>query len=380
MKNILHITNWYPNKDNPMEALFIKRQLLNLQNFCNNELWHIEVRAGAGLFSFQHKRISSWETSYIIQTKVNIWFLKEMLTSTLLFYLLLRRKILKWQFDAINFHIAYPLCLGLYWIQKFIKTPIYITEHWTAYRKFFNLTPNSRKLKKVKRIFHNQLFLITVSNALLQDIIRFSGNKKIKYSVVPNFIDTNIFNYKPKLYKEITFFILNNWSTNKRPEILIKAFAGFLKSNNRRGILKIGGYGIKWNEIISLVEAQDLQDNVRLLGKLSEPEIAFHMNSSHAFVQCSDYETFSIVCAEAVCCGCPVIANKLPALEEYLDAQNSIMVDIPEVESYVSAFHEFFKIDFDRKSISQNAHIRFDPDKTGWQYLSALTLSDEVIL
>ena len=64
-------------------------------------------------------------------------------------------------------------------------------------------------------------------------------------------------------------------------------------------ILKVGGYGPLWDEMNNYVQENNLHESIILLGKLSKSEIALEMNRASAFLHNSNYETFSVVCAES---------------------------------------------------------------------------------
>ena len=82
------------------------------------------------------------------------------------------------------------MCTYLHLFQNFIKKPIVITEHWSAYHLNFGV---KKELNRIKRIFNNKVTWITVSEALKNDLIRFSGNTALKAFVIPNVVDSVTF-------------------------------------------------------------------------------------------------------------------------------------------------------------------------------------------
>jgi len=97
---------------------------------------------------------------------------------------------------------------------------------------------------------------------------------------------------------------------------------------------------------------------------------------SEAFIHCSQYETFSVVCAEALCCGTPVIASDVGGIKEYIHNRNGILVKENNCETYYFAINQFMQNHdfYDRKSISNEAVGRFSEDIVGNLYFQ--TLSD----
>lgn len=74
------------------------------------------------------------------------------------------------------------------------------------------------------------------------------------------------------------------------------------------------GHGAEGDLIAQEARRQD----ARLLGRLSQTELADVMRASDVFVLPSYYEGLPLVLAEALACGCRIVVNKLPGLEDWL--------------------------------------------------------------
>ena len=157
---VLHLTNWYPSIDQPFKASWIERQIRALDTFCFNEVYHIEVVTGP----FKLKNDPGMLGNKVLRLSfpTNVWFLKEIVTSVLVLYTLFIKIKLR-DYDVVNFHIAYPLCTYLHFYQNFIKKPIVITEHWSAYHLNFGVNKDLNRIRrifnKIIRIFQNILGL-----------------------------------------------------------------------------------------------------------------------------------------------------------------------------------------------------------------------------
>ena len=117
------------------------------------------------------------------------------------------------------------------------------------------------------------------------------------------------------------------WKLPKQPMMIIKAFKKFVDSHPNAKLI-IGGYGPLWQEMIDTVHSYNLDHYVDFIGKLDSDQIASEMNKASAFIHISDYETFSVVCAEALCCGTPVIASAVGGIPEFIeDGKNGILIN-----------------------------------------------------
>jgi glycosyltransferase involved in cell wall biosynthesis len=319
---VLHITTWYPNKENMKEALWIKRHIDSLKPYCDNEVWHIRTIENAKLnfSSYADKdckhRLISFPSSR--------WFVIELLTFfQLLSFIVFHNKSIQ-QADVVNFHIAYPSLTYWKYLRVFIKKPVVITEHWSAYHFNFGVKGS---LPKIQNIFKFKLPVMTVSKALLNDIEVFSGGR-FPSKVIPNVVDTSIFKLDSTIVRgdSLRFFMVSQWNFPKDPFTVINAFSQLVLSDSDAKLI-IGGYGNQEIEILNLIESLDLKSSISFLGHLSSDEIANEMNKATAFIHLSTYETFSVVCAEAICCGCPVIASDVGGIKEFINTDNGVLID-----------------------------------------------------
>lgn len=365
LMRVLHITNWYPNIYNKHEALFIKEHFLAIPEKVQNQLWHIQVRSEGAIFRVQKGRYSSREKYLIINTRINRWRVLEVLHLLLLFYLRFKLREQKW--DLVNVHIAYPLLRYPRLFRFLFGKKIIITEHWSAYSQNFYLPDNNRGKMRIQRIFRHQIPVITVSQALMDDIISFSGTSDFKQYIVPNVVDFFVFHSHPALVhkNDPVFLMIGNWAPIKRPLLVMEAFETFIKSYPSSK-LRIIGYGQQWPAMKEFVEKNELESRIIFLGALAKTAIADQMEHADVLVHASHYETFSVVCAEALCCGLPVIASNVGGIPEFVNSSNGILVE-NSFGSWLRAMLSFVQNQnkWDRQEISRAAIGKFSPEVVG---------------
>jgi|TARA_Y100000031_G_scaffold150330_1_gene189541 glycosyltransferase involved in cell wall biosynthesis len=250
-----------------------------------------------------------------------------------------------------------------------------ITEHWSAYHLNFGV---KKELRRIKRIFYNNVTWITVSKALKNDLIRFSGNTALKAFVIPNIVDSVTFTSSNQEKRDY-FFMASYWRKPKNPILLLRAFRYFLKQNP--GIkLRIGGFGPQEKQIIDYIEQKNLGKNVECLGSLKPEIIAEEMNKAMAFLHCSEYETFSVVCAEALSCGTPVIASAVGGVKEIIEESSGILVQKNTKADWLTALNSFInsRDSYDSEGISKKAAKRFSEKKVGKDYMSVIADTLEI--
>ena len=367
MKKILHITNWYPNPWDDLEGIFIKKQFDLFKEVTDSQIVNVQVREGRKLFEFKYFKYSENEEGYFILTSIKSSKIKEILTTLLLIYVLFKKEYKR--FDLLHFHIAYPLLIHYYLWKKFIKIPVVISEHWSAYHFNFYMPKNTKKLNGIKRIFKQNIPIITVSQALLKDIEEFSGEKQNKYLILPNVINEKIFYFKKNPQNKVpVFFTVNAWSDIKNPFPMLKAFKN-LKTDYK---LKIGGYGELYPKIKKFIYENKMEDKVEFFGKMSQNEISEQLNNSDLYIFSSNYETFSMICVESLYCGCPIIGPEIPAIKEYANKNNSILIKNNNEENWLKSLNHFIKDKniFDRVEISKEAKEKFSNKNIKNKYLN----------
>ncbi len=318
---VLHIANWYPSKQHPFKALWVKRHIDSLPVGVENKIYHIEISKGRYSYKVSSEEIN--HRSYELSLPFQIWRVNEILYSVILIYVLFIRER-RSGYNIINFHIAYPLLRYYNLIRAVLKVPTIVSEHWSAYHYHFNLK-GSGKLNPIKKIFSHSIPIITVSKSLGDDIKNFSGFGFKNY-VLPNIVDRNIF--KPlknsqKTSSDQYFLMVSQWKSPKLPVIAIDGFLKFVEDFPLVK-LRIIGYGPQLEEMKIAAAGHP---NIIFHGALAPDLIAQYMSNAVALVHPSEYETFSVVCAEALACKCPVIASKVGGIPEFVNSHNGILLE-----------------------------------------------------
>lgn len=372
MKKVLHITNWYPNKWNDVEAIFIQEQFKLFSKVSDAALIHVEVRSDKRWFKYEKVEYSERETGFYILTRIKTFRVIEILSTLLVLWSLFRSKYS--DYETLHIHISYPLLTYYHLWKNIIKKPVIISEHWSAYHFNFFMPLATKKLDRIKNIFKQHIPLVSVSNALLEDIQNFAGTKDFPSVVVPNVIDHNVYRLNTPSVKKVkpTFFVVNHWREIKNPFPMLEAFANLAAA----GVpfeLRIGGYGPLIEDMETFVHEQKLDQHVVFLGKIYKNEIAREMNYADAYLFSSNYETFSAVCAQALSCGCPLIGPPIPAILEYADSDDMMIVQTNDPNGWQSAILSFIDnmSDYDHSKISQKAlaYLSHDKIKSAYQIL-----------
>lgn len=335
---VLHITGWFPNRLKPHETPFIERHIRALDTVCENTVWQLDVRLGAR-WSICRESLQA-DRTLIITTPIRRWYVIEWLATLLILWAWATRDR-SVKHDAVNFHIAYPNCTRIGLLRRVMRLPFVITEHWSIYRLGFK--SGAKGLDRIRRIFHQGIPVIAVSKALTDDILGFAGPPSPPVHIVPNVVDTQLFRPRDIPRIEGRFFAIATWRYPKRPLVLIDAI-GLLRARGRDARLRIAGEGDEIPAMRAAIEAAGLASSIELVGQASPQQAAAMMQEAHALMHASDYETFSAVCAEALCCGTPVAASAVGGIREYLTPEMGLLVE----ENTALAWADAMELHWDR--------------------------------
>ncbi len=373
MKKILHISNWYPNKWDDLEGIFIKEQYKVFSDVTKGHMLNVQVRRGERLCTYEYVKYSEYEEGYYLFTKIKSHKVIEILSTFLLLWVLY--KITYKKYDILHFHIAYPLLTYYSWWKRVIKRPVLVSEHWSAYHFNFYMPWETKKLDRMKGIFKQKIPLITVSKALLKDIQIFSGTDNFPSAVIPNVIDQTYFYYDDSVSTNVIpqFFTVNNWRKIKNPFPMLE---GFAKAHCEALDFKllIGGYGEELEKMKAYIEKEGFLHKVEFLGRMNKEQIAATLHLSDAYLFSSNYETFSVVSAQALMCGVPLIGPTLSAVEEYADEASYLKLEENSAKEWREKIVYFMehKNRYNRKEISIRIKDYLSSDRIANQYKEIL--------
>ena len=124
-------------------------------------------------------------------------------------------------------------------------------------------------------------------------------------------------------------------------DLLIKAFYNNIEKL-KQCELYIGGDGPEYTNIKNMIKEYNLEDNIKLLGKLDREAVAKNMNNCDAFVLASRVETFGIVFIEAMIYGKPVIGTRTGGPDTFINKNNGIIVEVENVDELGTALVEMY--------------------------------------
>lgn len=224
-----------------------------------------------------------------------------------------------------------------------------------------------RSWVRMKRAFagFSSLTVTNVSPWLTERASQSTMLKDFKHHTVLNGVDTSV------------FYDRGNPSPQKE-KIVLHVTAKFSDDPND---LKGGRYLIQLAEkmegqnvrfVVAGKHRDDLTvpPNIELLGNLKDQNrLAELYSQADVVVLTSERETFSMITAESLCCGTPVVGFKAGGPEQIALSQYSEFVEYGNVDALLGAVQRMLETAFEKEEISKAARKQYSNEKMADDYL-----------
>lgn len=362
--HLLYLCKWYPNKKDIQNGNFLKKQA---------ELLSTKIKVSA---IFLMALSEQQKTEIVVSDNQNlleiIIYYKSYKNPILKFYFFLKYWLAAFKMaeeklgtaNAIQINILPQLIVPAYFHSLKRKIPIFVSEHWSGF-----INGNFKNLNLLQKLLYNFGFkrakkVFVVSETLKKGISNFySINSKIK--VIPNIIQVSEINQKHQFDKKNPkiLFVADLVDDVKNVSGLIKTLADF---NHKNFNLTIVGDGKDRKKIKVLIEKLNLNNQIKMLGSLSSNDVLKLYHLCDFVVINSFFETFSMVAAEAIAHGKPVICTKCGGPEEFINEENGILIPINDKNALQLALNEMIEnySRFNPLKIGEEIKAKFDSEKT----------------
>ena len=227
-----------------------------------------------------------------------------------------------------------------------------------------------KRMKKAFEGFENELMIVSVSPWLKDRAASSPILKNQQHCVIYNGLDTSVFKYRSSNIRE-------HLGISEKEKVILHVTPNFTDNPEH---LKGGHYIIQMaNQLPDYrfvvagpcLGAQPMvPNNVMLLGSITDSHyLAALYSMADATILTSKKETFSMVCAESLSCGTPVIGFKAGAPEQISLAEYSHFVSYGDTKALIEAAHECLNKVFDKNDISYQAHLLYSKESMAHQYI-----------
>jgi glycosyltransferase involved in cell wall biosynthesis len=380
--NVLFISSWYPNKEHPTLGNFVQKHAEAIQPLVNLKV--LFVTSSIDLkekFKIENEIINGVDTTVVyykkITSKIPIWSqLKKYKT-----YLTAYQKGFDYitnnnqlNFDLAHCNITYQASIFARHLKKEKNIPYIITEHSTVYSPYKNEFKHLSFIHKniIKKGIKGASAITVVSDFLKQSMLNIGLYNN--YFVVANVVNTDVFSPKnntiEKKNKAVILHISHMDNDQKNSEGMLKVIKELSTKRNDFIFKIISDDNI--NKTKTLINEYKLNEIVVLESTKTTEEVAQDMKDASFFLLYSNYETFSVVLAEAWCSGLPTVYSKCGGLTEINNRNLGIQIEPKNdlqlekvLDNMLNTYYQY-----NPYIISEYAKTKFNSKLIGEQFLS----------
>lgn len=303
-RHILIMSSWFPTRIDPYAGNFVERFAHLL-----SDTYEVTV-----LHTMGDKNCSSIEVDDQQVENVRIIRVYHRIANNRFIHWWLQRKALRKgllmldHIDLIFAHVFLPRAMQFARVQRYFHAPLIVMEHGSYYRKKLRKNFLSLHQQVIKRGSRHTSEIVAVSNVLRSDMKPLFPTTKIQ--VIPNFVDEQIFTLRETNPLERKKFIhISTLDKNtKNPVFLFDGFLNaYLESGKTISLTVVSDQNTdEWERWAKL---NSCSDAITFTGPCEWDEVSRLLKDHDALILTSEYETFSIVIAEAWLTGTPVIST-----------------------------------------------------------------------
>ena len=264
--------------------------------------------------------------------------------------------------DLINLHRVF--------LFRKVKIPVVYTCHGTYFRQYHTDTREKWKwiLMQLERISYKHAdSVVGVSDDIRYILLEKYNLEEEKIKVVNNGVDPEEFKPLAQVKRnKNTLLFVGRIERAKGINSLVKEVIPFVKNEIPDIKLYIAGSGSQKQRLEKYIITHGLESNVVFLGWISGDDLVYWYNHVCISVLPSHREGFGLTAIEAMSCGTPVIATKIPALSEIIeDGKNGILVEPNNIQHIVNSITNLLNDPGKRDKISVAGRKTVE-DKYNW--------------
>jgi len=370
MKHILYLPSWFPSRRDPYPGDFIKRHAEAASIYNKITIFFTAIDDEIKEPGIAEEKVNENLSIFIFYYPAKKGLFSPVINGIKRFTAL--KKLYDKVFadsapDLVHVHVAYPAGLFALYLKKRKSCDYIISEHDGIYMPGYDNyhVPGQFERRMVPVIYRSAKKVHAVSKSLADSLT----NLKLATSapiVIPNVVNTDLFNYKNKPSAELFNFIhVSSLINQKNPEGMLAAMTLVKQKRNDFELRIIGPATEKFSK---LVKDLSLENEIIFMGEIPYHEVANQVSISDAMIHFTRYETFGCVIAESLCCGVPVIVSDLDVTRELItDKLNGLFVKESDVNDLAEKILYFMegRLHINAKQISEQNREKFNYERVG---------------
>jgi glycosyltransferase involved in cell wall biosynthesis len=367
--NLIWLPGWFPSRVDFLPGDFIERHAKAVSEYAMVTVVYV----------VKDPALKNGKTEIVKEATDNLTVYRgyynanNKISATILYYKLLfaAYKLAqkeKGGFDLCHVHVPLKQSLLAIRLKRKINLDYVVTEHnsWYADGDFLHQPLLLRRM--VLTLYSKALAVHVVSKTLGEQL-----QKRIPvvadYTIIPNVVNTDFFKPLDKNNGSINFIAISGDTKYKNTDGVIRAFTKLLTTGAKVHLHIAGPHADQFKQ---LAKELHIEDHISIYGIVSNQQVAELTKQSDAMIFFTRSETFGCVMAESLCCGVPVIASRIPALEENLRENiNALFVEPDNEDDLLDKLILFIseKDKFNKAAMAAEAFNKYNYHTVGQQFL-----------
>lgn len=274
--------------------------------------------------------------------------------------------------DICHVHIITKNILPAIQLQYKYNIPFIITEHWSRYLPE-NEDFNNKIQQWMVKFFAKKAVAITTVSPILANAMQKLGIKN-QYFIIPNVLDENIFrlnNTLPNNDEQKSILMIIHFDDNSKNWKDVISTIALLSKKRKDFRLDIIGDGKEKPLAIQLVEKLQISDFVYFHSTMPNENIPKYFHKCCFSLLFSNFETQGLVLIESLACGKPIVASRLPAIEQSIGTENGILVEPQNKQELLFALDSMLDKykDYSPENLRQYAINRYSTSIIAQQFI-----------
>ncbi len=373
-KHILHLPNWYPHPADPQNGVFIRKQIESLDPVFHNSVLFVKSARQEAVYQIETKQENQIDTCIvyfrefnglrIFKSWVHIWRYLSGFKKGL--YQLMKSN---GQPDLMHAHVLLRTALLAWYYARKFKISYIISEHWSGFITGAFNKKNFVYRYLSKAVLKKAAGILVVSETLGSAIVKL-GMPEQKMKIIPNVVEVGEFVDKTKVTNVkdsvILLSVADLVDDIKKISEVIEAVADLsIDCDLEYWII---GDGQDRQKLEAMARSKGLLgETVKFFGRKTNEEVLKIISQCDFLVMNSVIETFSVVTAEALLAGKPVVATRCGGPEIFVNDSNGTLIEVGNRKELKDAIGTMIKTyqDFDQEALRAGVEDRFSSKAIG---------------
>lgn len=338
--HILHLPKWYPNPEDPQLGIFIKKQIQAVSRFHTQSVLYI-------------KSVPKLNSKYVIERKqegdvleIHIFYRKPLMKSK---QLIILGKLYAKGIKEISKSIGKPDVLHVHnlitpaiWANKYAKKkkiPWLLSEHWSGYTEESGVFASKLGWeKKLWRLYSDNATITIAVSKFLETSLKKNRIGK-NHHIIPNVVEVTTKDLDRNDGEVRMLNVSDMVDSIKNISGLIRSFSIIAQEFENAKLWLVGG-GDDLGNLKKQAQALGVNDKIKFFGRLSNEEVLSLYNEVDFGIINSRVETFSVVAAECIMAGKPVISTRCGGVEEFVSAEQGILIAVNDEDKLQGAIRK----------------------------------------